>query len=78
MLAYLMIVRITIKAICHTAEAPCIDNPDERSIVLVTEVAWQGNFSKHVTVVNFPTSSVWQPTDDVHKIFKSNNGPEKS
>lgn len=69
-----MIVRVTVKATCHTAEAPCIDNPDERSIVLVTEVARESNLSKHVTVVNLPASSVRQPTDNVHKICKLSCG----
>ena len=72
MLAYLMIVRVTIKATCHTAKAPCIDNPDKRGKVLVTEVARENIFSKDVTVVNLPTSSVRQPTNHVHEICKSN------
>ena len=71
MLAYLMIVRVTIKATCHTAKAPCIDNPDKRGKVLVTEVARENIFSEDVTVVNLPTSSVRQPTNHVNEIYKS-------
>lgn len=66
---YLMIVRITVKTTCHATEAPRIDNPDEGSIVLVTKVARESNFSKHLTVANLPASSVRQPIYCVHKIW---------
>lgn len=38
----------------------------------MTEVARENIFSKDVTVVNLPTSSVRQPTNHVHEICKSN------
>mmetsp|Transcript_8742 Transcript_8742/g.14906 ORF Transcript_8742/g.14906 Transcript_8742/m.14906 type:complete len:271 (+) Transcript_8742:389-1201(+) len=64
----LMIIRIPIKSTCNTAEAPRIDNPDKRGIVLVTEVARESNLLEHITIIDLPASSVWQPTDYVHKI----------
>lgn len=72
-----MIVRITVKAGCHTTKAPCIHNPYERSVVFVTKVSREGNFGEEVTVVNLPASPVREPTNDAHKICGLNYGGGK-
>lgn len=67
--SYLMIVRITVNPTRYPTKAPCIDNPYEGSVVLVTKVAREGDFGKLVTIDDLPTSSVGKPIDHVHEIF---------
>ena len=67
--SYLMIVRITVNPTRNPTKAPCIDNPYEGSVVLVTKVAREGDFGKLVTIDDLPTSSVGKPIDHVHEIF---------
>ena len=51
------------------SNSPRVDDPNERGVVLVTEVGREGRGRKDVAVYDFPAPPVGLPLDASHEVY---------